>query len=225
MALSFRELDCCFGTESQGNRIWSGRRGSNPRPSAWEADALPLSYSRSSTYFSRAHGPGGCSRAGAADAILGVMKYAIGVIVALAGLMLAGCGGAGGVSVPVPSQLASVCTQSASPAVDAVRVDSPTAGSGVQSPLKVTGSVNTTDGLFFIAVVLADGTHVIDYPGHSSQGGSLVPFSQQVPFSIFENTPACLWVSPRSVSDPVDAVRIPIVLEPGSTSTATQGGS
>src|SRR5678815_5120962 len=24
----------------------SGRRGSNPRPSAWEADALPLSYSR-----------------------------------------------------------------------------------------------------------------------------------------------------------------------------------
>jgi len=27
---------------------WSGRRGSNSRPSAWEADALPLSYSRSS---------------------------------------------------------------------------------------------------------------------------------------------------------------------------------
>ena len=24
----------------------SGKRGSNPRPSAWEADALPLSYSR-----------------------------------------------------------------------------------------------------------------------------------------------------------------------------------
>ncbi len=28
----------------------SGRRGSNPRPSAWEADALPLSYSRISEY-------------------------------------------------------------------------------------------------------------------------------------------------------------------------------
>ncbi len=26
----------------------SGKRGSNPRPSAWEADALPLSYSRKS---------------------------------------------------------------------------------------------------------------------------------------------------------------------------------
>ena len=26
--------------------LWSGRWDSNPRPSAWEADALPLSYSR-----------------------------------------------------------------------------------------------------------------------------------------------------------------------------------
>ncbi len=28
------------------SREVSGRRDSNPRPSAWEADALPLSYSR-----------------------------------------------------------------------------------------------------------------------------------------------------------------------------------
>jgi integrase len=34
----------------------SGRRGSNPRPSAWEADALPLSYSRVLREFN--HGPG-----------------------------------------------------------------------------------------------------------------------------------------------------------------------
>ncbi len=150
------------------------------------------------------------------------MKYAIGLIVALAGLTLAGCSSSG---VTVPSQLANVCTQSASAAVDAIQVSSPTAGSAVQSPLKVTGTVNSTDGLFFIAVVLADGTHVIDYPGHSSQGGSLAPFSLQVPFSIFESTPACLWVYPQNVSDPVDAVRIPIVLEPSATPTATQGGS
>jgi hypothetical protein len=26
--------------------FWSGRRGSNPRPTAWEAVTLPLSYSR-----------------------------------------------------------------------------------------------------------------------------------------------------------------------------------
>ena len=31
-------------------RDWSGKRDSNPRPSAWKADALPLSYSRSNRY-------------------------------------------------------------------------------------------------------------------------------------------------------------------------------
>src|SRR5260370_20803344 len=30
-------------------KLWSGRRGSNPQPPAWEADALPLSYSRSAS--------------------------------------------------------------------------------------------------------------------------------------------------------------------------------
>ncbi len=29
--------------------MWSGRRGSNPRPTAWKAVTLPLSYSRSDT--------------------------------------------------------------------------------------------------------------------------------------------------------------------------------
>src|SRR5262245_36252068 len=29
-----------------GSGSWSGRRDLNPRPSAWEADALPLSYTR-----------------------------------------------------------------------------------------------------------------------------------------------------------------------------------
>jgi hypothetical protein len=34
----------CKGYDS-GKEV-SGKRDSNPRPSAWEADALPLSYSR-----------------------------------------------------------------------------------------------------------------------------------------------------------------------------------
>lgn len=33
-------------------RNWSGRWGSNPRPVAWEATALPLSYTRNSTILS-----------------------------------------------------------------------------------------------------------------------------------------------------------------------------
>ncbi len=28
------------------HEVWSGRRVSNPRPSAWQADTLPLSYTR-----------------------------------------------------------------------------------------------------------------------------------------------------------------------------------
>ena len=38
---------------AMGWRSWSGRRDSNPRPSAWEADALPLSYSRLVSYSDR----------------------------------------------------------------------------------------------------------------------------------------------------------------------------
>ena len=34
------------------NMIWSGRRDSNPRLSAWEANTLPLSYARKSITYS-----------------------------------------------------------------------------------------------------------------------------------------------------------------------------
>src|SRR5450756_2635924 len=37
-------------------RLWSGRRDLNPRHSAWEADALPLSYSRTIMYACILHG-------------------------------------------------------------------------------------------------------------------------------------------------------------------------
>src|SRR3990170_8162154 len=30
---------------------WSGRRDSNPRPSTWEADTLPLSYARNKEFY------------------------------------------------------------------------------------------------------------------------------------------------------------------------------
>ena len=33
--------------------FWSGRRGSNPQPTAWEAATLPLSYSRFCPYYNR----------------------------------------------------------------------------------------------------------------------------------------------------------------------------
>jgi hypothetical protein len=36
---------------NSGIRIWSGRRGSNPRHRPWQGRALPLSYSRSCLHF------------------------------------------------------------------------------------------------------------------------------------------------------------------------------
>ena len=38
-------------TEEEIKFAWSGRRGSNPQPTAWEAATLPLSYSRSRWKF------------------------------------------------------------------------------------------------------------------------------------------------------------------------------
>jgi hypothetical protein len=35
-----------FGLARKRLKNWSGRRGSNPRPTAWKAVTLPLSYSR-----------------------------------------------------------------------------------------------------------------------------------------------------------------------------------
>ena len=37
--------------QPQSQKIWSGRRGSNPRHRPWQGRALPLSYSRSSFHF------------------------------------------------------------------------------------------------------------------------------------------------------------------------------
>ena len=54
---TLRPLDNPFGTYVSGldtSRNWSGRRESNPRHSAWEADVLPLNYARTSmTWCSR----------------------------------------------------------------------------------------------------------------------------------------------------------------------------
>ena len=47
-------LDQCQASSFSGSKLaadrveeWSGRRDSNPQPSAWEADALPLRHTRS----------------------------------------------------------------------------------------------------------------------------------------------------------------------------------
>ena len=137
---------------------------------------------------------------------------------ALIGVGLTACGGSSGFIVPSP--LAAVCTQGSEAAVDFVKVSMPEPNAGVQSPLVVSGEVNTPDGLFYISVIGGEGGHIIDYPAHTAKGGGLAPFDQQVPFSIFESTPACLLVY-RTNGDSSDAIRIPIVLQPSGAPTST----
>lgn len=130
--------------------------------------------------------------------------------------------GSGKDVVPVPSALAEVCSQSkATPAPDLVEITEPKAGALVSSPLKVTGSVNALAGTFFISLVTADGMHVIDYPVHASKPDSLVPFEQQIPFSYFEEAPACVWVYRENI-DSAESIRIPVVIQP--VPSPTNGG-
>lgn len=121
--------------------------------------------------------------------------------------------------VPVPSVLAAVCTQGeVTPAPDLVEITEPVAGAAVSSPLKVVGSVNALGGTFYISLVTADGSHIIDYPVHASKPDSLVPFEQQIPFSYFEEAPACVWVY-RGTGVVEDSIRIPVVIQPQSSPT------
>lgn len=139
------------------------------------------------------------------------------VVVALVALAI--IGGGDDSPQPVPSVLAEVCSPSeVTPAPDLVEITAPVAGAEVSSPLKVTGSVNALGGTFFISLVTADGSHVIDYPVHASKPDSLVPFEQQIPFSYFEQAPACVWIY-RENADVADSIRIPVVIQPQASET------
>lgn len=124
------------------------------------------------------------------------------------------CGGGGD---SVPAELKDVCTQEASAATTDITVTTPESGADVSSPARVSGTINASQGQFFFAIVGADGTHITDYPGHASQTGTPVPFEQDLPFFVEEETPACLWVSKVNTPGPLDAVRIPINLLPAAT--------
>jgi len=121
--------------------------------------------------------------------------------------------------VPVPSVLAEVCSHSkATLPPDLIEITAPLPGATVSSPLRVAGSINAIGGTFFVSIVTADGTHVIDYPVNAIQPDSLVPFEQLVPFSYFEQAPACVWIY-REYIDNAESIRIPVVIQPATSPT------
>jgi hypothetical protein len=146
------------------------------------------------------------------------MKCALLVAGLVAALLLVACGGD---DDDAADAVAGVCTETETAVgEDMIKVDEPGSGDDVLSPLHVSGEVTSPDGEFWITVVGADGERIIDYPGRGAEPEVASPFDQEVPFSVFEEAPACLWVYLDSAFID-DARRIPITLVPDAAEEPT----
>jgi hypothetical protein len=113
--------------------------------------------------------------------------------------------------------LQNVCTANPSPATaDQVIVDSPGPSDMVTSPLHVTGKIAAFEAQFNIAIKDAGGNDIASAAGHSSEGQTLAPFSESVPFTVTTETPACVWVFDISEANgqPIMVHQVPVLLEP-----------
>ena len=112
-----------------------------------------------------------------------------------------------------------VCLSKPDPAAAGVaEVDAPAAGDTVTSPVTVSGQIAAFEAQFKITIFDADGNEIADVAGRSEEGQVLSPFSEDVAFSVTEETPACIWVYDLSGADgvtPVNVVQVPVVLQPG----------
>jgi hypothetical protein len=113
--------------------------------------------------------------------------------------------------------LATVCRDNPDPANDdEVQVEAPLGGDPVTSPVTVRGEVAAFEATFKITIYDAAGATIADVTGMSSEGQTLAPFSEDVPFSVSQETDACLWVYESSARDgsPTNVVQVPIRLQP-----------
>ncbi|MBI1885616.1 MAG: Gmad2 immunoglobulin-like domain-containing protein [Chloroflexi bacterium] len=114
---------------------------------------------------------------------------------------------------PVPN----VCQPNPDPAsADVLVIDQPSSGATVTSPVTVSGQINAFEAQFKIAIYAADGSVIEDVNARSAEGQVLAAFSEDVAFSVTEETPACIWVydlSPRDGS--IENVgQVPVLLQP-----------
>lgn len=148
-----------------------------------------------------------------------------------AGLLLAGCGDDGEPTTsPVPTQVnatetptaapdqgADVCPENPDPATtDIVRVTAPRPGDQVSSPVMVTGEILAFEASFQVAVYDAEGNEIARHTGMSADGTTLSPFSEEVEFTVDEETPGCIRIFELSARDGsvINVVQIPVILQP-----------
>jgi hypothetical protein len=116
-----------------------------------------------------------------------------------------------------PDILATVCAENPDPSNDEqVQVDEPLGGDPVTSPLTVRGKVAAFEATFKMTLFDAAGGTIADVTGMSSEGQTLAPFSEDITFSVTQETPACLWVYESSARDgsPIHVLQIPLRLQP-----------
>ena len=116
-----------------------------------------------------------------------------------------------------PDALATVCAENPDPATnDFNQVDIPNARDSVASPITVQGRVLAFEATFRITIFDAAGNTIADETAMSAEGQTLAPFRTDVPFSVSEETPACMWVYESSARDgsPIHVRQIPLVLLP-----------
>ena len=129
---------------------------------------------------------------------------------------------------PNASAQENVCETNPDPvdAVDpSVVVDEPVANDSVTSPLHVSGQARVFEATVSLTLFDADGTEIASTVTNAVEAGTLSPFSTDIPFSVTEDTAACLWVFEASAKDgsPTNVVQVPLTLEPTSaTATATE---
>ena len=159
------------------------------------------------------------------------MKYGLLLAVVWAVALLLACNNGDGVEItPGPGEESptgqpDVCQPNPDPApADVSEVDSPAAGDSVTSPATISGRFAAFEAQFNITIYDADGGEIADVPAHGEEGQVLSPFSEDVFFSVTEETPACVWVYDASEADgsPIDVVQVPITLVPGGEPVVCQ---
>ncbi len=127
---------------------------------------------------------------------------------------------------PTPTAVPDVCQPNPDPAPsDVAEVDSPEANDSVTSPVTVSGRIAAFEAQFNITIFDAAGDSIADVDAMSAEGQVLSPFSEDVAFSVTEETPACIWVYDVSEEDgvtPLNVVQVPVILQPGGEPAVCQ---
>ena len=111
------------------------------------------------------------------------------------------------------------CSPNPSPpdaADPSIRVASPAAGARVGSPLTITGLARVFEATVSFALFDAAGRPIArGFTTAAAAGPALAPFTGTLPFSVAQETAACLWVFEESARDgsPRNVVQVPLTLQ------------